>query len=265
MTTNTNTRRTRKTTDKPVAPATDAPTPDVTDQAADTTDQATTYTIPDWSVDMDRDAYVASVGEAYRNADKGTKAAMRAAWARFQSDALRDLDIPALDLLRHVNGVLVTTKTPVEVDPTDAYVRHIRALRLAVDDVRARFAEEFTGRFGADAEATIAHLDAALDAELSAEDHKVIGDMATKLAAVKSGSRRTGPTRSVEAHIRSALQAAPAGTILTCAQIHNHRSDAYGPDDAPSVGAIGAAWGRESDDIESTHNESKVKGFRIKA
>jgi hypothetical protein len=263
MTTNTNTRRTRKTAQTADAPApTPAPvqatdTNTGTDKAAPTT-QAPAYVIPDWSADTDQAAYVESVGAAYRNADKGTKAAMRAAWAKFQSDALNDLDMGKLALVRDVNAVLVTSRPTVEVDPADAYVIHLAALESAREIALNAFKEAH----GADAYAALVER---VNGGLDDQETEARDALATKLATVKSGNRRTGPQRSVEAHIRSALEAAPEGTILTCAQIHNHRSDAYGPDEAPSVGAIGAAHGREMDGIESTENASKVKGFRLAA
>lgn len=263
MTGSTTTRRTRK-TDAPTVgtdPATGITThedgtqsePVTTDQAAPTTP---TYTIPDWSNVDDQAAYVASVGEAYRSADKGTKAAMRAAWAKFQSDALDKLDMGRLSLVRDVNAVLVTSRPTVEVDPADAYVIHLTALDAAATMARNAFLEAH----GADAHAALMER---LGTDLTEDEAKARDALATKLATVRTGSRRTGPTRSVEAHIRSALDAAPKGTILTCAQIHNHRSEAYGPDEAPSVGAIGAAYGREMDGIVSTENDAKVKGFRL--
>jgi hypothetical protein len=273
---NTTARRTRKTTATP-ADATPAPvatvdestpdtgtdattdTPDTSaDTGTDTTDTSTTtYAIPAWTPDTDQAAYVASVGAAYRDADKTLKAAMRSAWARFQSSAIDALDMDRIALVRDINAVLVSSKPTVEVDPADAYLVRIRALRMAAD----RLTDAFGEAHGADAHAALL---ARLDGTLTDAERDAVNAMADKLATVPTG-RRTGPQRSVEAHIRSALDAAPAGTILTCAQVHNHRSDAYGPDESPSVGAIGAAWGREMDGIESVHNDAKVKGFRIKA
>ncbi len=266
MTGTTNTRRTRKaTTDESNATPdqTDANTPDTaTDATPDQTDAteatptAPAYTIPDWSNDVDQATYVAAVGDAYRSADKAAKAAMRAAWAKFQSDALQDLDVSRLAIVRDVNAVLVSSRPVVEVDPADAYNVTISALRAAAERLYDAFGEEH----GAEAQA---RLDGMLSGDRDEATQANIATMTTKLAVVKSGSRRTGPQRSVEAHIRSALDAAPKGTILTCAQVHNHRSEAYGADESPSVGAIGAAYGREMSGIESVTNDTKVKGFRL--
>lgn len=232
--------------------ATDAPV--TADQAAPVVPAA--YTIPTgW--EADQAAYVTAVGTAYRDADKTTKAAIRTAWRTFQSDALNALDMDKLSLVRDVNAVMVTARPTVEVDPADAYVVHISALIAATEAAHAAFQEAH------DAEAytaLVARLGSLTDDEVTSRDA-----LATKLATVRTGSRRTGPQRSVEAHIRSALDAAPDGTILTCAQVHNHRSDAYGPDESPSVGAVGAAHGREMDGIASVTNDAKVKGFRAQA
>lgn len=261
------TARTRKasttSTDQTDAPVT---TPDQAAQAPDATvtDQATqggvtatpVYVIPPFAEITDQAAFVASVGEAYRAADKSAKAAIRSAWNKFQSDALNDLAMDRLALLRDVNAVMVTTRPPVEVDPADAYVIHLAALDLAANQARDAFLEAH----GAEAHGALM---ARLGTDLTADEVTARDSLAAKLATVKSGSRRTGPQRSVEAHIRSALEAAPKGTILTCAQIHNHRSDAYGPDESPSVGAVGAAYGREMDGIVSVTNDAKVKGYRL--
>lgn len=269
MTAPTNTRRTRKAATAPVtAPVTapdattdtttpdESPTPDTATDAADTVTPVPTpaYVIPAWSADADQAAYVADVATAYRDADKTVKASMRSAWSKFQSVALDALDIPKLTLARDVNAVLKTTKATVEVDPADAYLVRIGALRLAADALSDAFRVEHGDEA---ADALTARMHSLTDGEVTA-----IEGMRDKLAVVPS-NRRTGPQRSVEAHIMSALEAAPAGTILTCAQIHNHRSDAYGPDDSPSVGAVGAAHGREMDGIESTENDAKVKGFKL--
>lgn len=279
MSNTTRTTRARKTTaatPDATAPApTPAPvqaTPDATTDAPapnQTAPEATTYTVPDTSGvtdDATRAAYVESVGTAYRNADKSLKAAIRSAWARFQSDALNGLgtDPRATDhllIVRDVNGVLVTSRPTVEHDPADAYVIHLAALSAAMVATNEAFREAH----GDDAFRAMSDRASALIAGTGGtDDERTARDaLAAKLAVVKSGTRRTGPVRSVEAHIRSALDAAPAGTVLTCAQIHNHRSEAYGPDESPSVGAIGAAHGREMDGIESTTNEAKVKGFRL--
>lgn len=269
MTAPTTTRRTRKATTADTAdttaPVTDqateaTPAPDAAptgDQAANT---APAYTIPDWSAGADQAAYVAAVGTAYRDADKGTKAAMRSAWARFQSDALNALGTDAdavgkLTLVRDINAVLVTSRPVVETDPADAFVIHLNALEAARTMATAAFREAHGD------DAYRAMMDRA-NGNLTGDEATAVQALATKLATVRTANRRTGPQRSVQAHIESALDAVPAGTILTCAQIHNHRSDAYGPDESPSVGAIGAAHGRDMDGIESTENASKVKGFR---
>lgn len=261
------TARTRKastttpSTDQTDATVTDQPTQAAQAADAPVTDQPTqaatpAYVIPPFAEITDQAAFVASVGEAYRAADKSAKAAIRSAWNKFQSDALNDLAMDRLALLRDVNAVMVTTRPPVEVDPADAYVIHLAALDLAANLARDAFLEAH----GADAHTALM---TRLGSDLSADEVTARDTLATKLATVRNGSRRTGPQRSVEAHIRSALEAAPKGTILTCAQIHNHRSDAYGPDESPSVGAVGAAYGREMDGIVSVTNDAKVKGYRL--
>jgi hypothetical protein len=242
-------------TPAPVQAAPNAQGTDATVTAVET-DQAATpaYVIPTgW--ETDQAAYVATVGEAYRSADKSGKAAIRSAWNKFQTDALNELNMDKLAVLRDVLAVMVTTKAPVEVDPADGYVIHLAALSMASATARATFREAHGD------EVTNAMLERLTN--LTDDERKSAQSLAAKLAVVKSGSRRTGPQRSVEAHIRSALDAAPKGTILTCAQVRNHRSDAYGPDDSPSVGAIGAAYGREMDGIESVVNDAKVKGYRL--
>lgn len=268
MTAPTNTRRTRKSattaTDAPVTAPDTTPAPESTD-AVPTPDAGTVapvatvptpaYVIPDWTPETDQAAYVAGVGTTYRDADKTAKAAMRSAWGKFQSDALNDLDMGKLALVRDINAVLVSSKPVVEVDPADAYLVRIAALRLAADALTDAFRTDH-GDEAADA------LTARMQSDLTESEVTAISTMRDKLAVVPS-NRRTGPQRSVEAHIRSALEAAPAGTILTCAQIHNHRSDAYGPDESPSVGAVGAAHGREMDGVVSTVNDAKVKGFKL--
>jgi len=274
MSTTTNTRTARKSAasngTKTAPKASPAPTqaaPSVTPadapQSGGTVDTApangakVSYTVPDWSAEVDQATYVAAVGEVYRAADKATKIAIRAAWSRFQSDALQDLNMGQLALVRDVNATLKTASARVTptANPADAYVIHIAALNEAMDLAVVAFGEAH----GEEArDAMTARLTELTDDEATARD-----TLAAKLAVVKSGTRRTGPARSVEDHLRSALNAAPAGTILTCSQVHNHRSDAYGPDESPSVGAVGAAHGREMDGIESVVNAAKVNGFRL--
>lgn len=232
---------------------------------ADEANQATTpatvgpvaYTIPAWDDNTDNAAYAAHVARSYQEADKPAKASMRAAWAKFQSDALNELNMRKLSLVRDVNAVLKSARPTAETaDPADAYLIRINALSRAAHLLEVNFAESY----GDDAWNTLRDR---LVNEMTADEMVATDAMAAQLAAVKLGNRRTGPARSVEAHIKSALDAAPDGAILTCAQIHNHRSDAYGPDDSPSVGAVGAAHGREMDGIVSTENAAKTKGFKL--
>jgi len=264
-------RPARKSTATAAPTATPAPTqasPEATvaPVTAPDADQAApaTYAIPPFDADTDdQAAYVATVGTTYRDADKGTKAAIRKAWGVFQSDALNALDMTRLSLVKDVNAVMVTSRPVAEVDPADAYVIHLTALTEATRLASNAFAEAH----GQEAwEAMVARVPAGVgNGDLTDDEVTARDALATKLATVRTGSRRTGPQRSVAAHIKSALDAAPDGTILTCAQVHNHRSDAYGPDESPSVGAIGAAHGREMDGIASVTNDAKVKGFRAQA
>jgi hypothetical protein len=274
MSTNTTTRKTpakRATAPKPTpapaqaapAPVTDAPTIDT--QADKATDDAArsaaahAYTIPAYDQDADdeaRQTYVKAVGDAYQAADKSGKTGIRSAWSKFQSKALDDLDMSALALVRDVNAVLKSSR-PVadQADPADAYLIRINALSRAAHLLEVNFAETY----GDTAWNTLRDR---LAATMTTDELAATDAMAATLAAVKLTARRTGPARSVAAHIASAL-VGTGGRVLTCSQIHNHRSDAYGPDESPSVGAIGAAHGRELDGIVSTTNDQGTKGFKL--
>lgn len=252
---------------------TDTPTPDVmpASDSPDLGDDITptpapvgpvAYVVPPIDAEVsddERSAYIATVGQAYRDADKGDKARMKAAWAKYRSAAFDVMDVFQLTLYRDVDRVMVSAPVKVEVDPTDAYVTRLVALHLAADRLESAFIEAHPDRYAA--MLTRVHNGAMDDASVAAGV-----TMADKLAVITGGggNRRTGPSRSVDAHIRSALESVPVGTILTCAQITNHRSDEYGPDDAPSVGAVGAAWGRDIDGIDTDATNSKgTKGFRL--
>jgi hypothetical protein len=275
---NTTTTRTTKSATTPAPKARKSAAPKPTPAPAQATPEVTVddvqvtptaYAIPAWdhltgdaSGDADRAAYASKVADEYRSADKATKVTIRSAWAKFQSGALNDLNMDALAVVRDVNAAIKSVQSrnsdAASVNPADAYVTHILALTMATRLASEAFAEAH-GKEAWDA------MTARVDAGVDGDEVALVETAAAKLAHVKvnQGNRRTGPARSVEAHIRSALAATTPGNVLTCSQIHNHRSDAYGPDESPSVGAIGAAHGRTMDGIESTTNTAGTNGFKL--
>lgn len=71
-----------------------------------------------------------------------------------------------------------------------------------------------------------------------------------------------GTRRDVGAHIVSFVNTLGVGAFATFAAIHNHRSDEYGPNDAPTAGAIDARLRRHKTPIAGVSVEQRNSGTR---
>jgi hypothetical protein len=181
----------------------------------------------------------------------------------------------------HVQNGLTSTKggssePKAPADPTADFVAQVATLRLALEIVEGKVPEGVNEDWNAQvsvkrdalAESVVTYqtwLDAVPaegEEKSAAPETDAIVTRAFRLAQGKApgkasksagtGTRHTGPSRSVEKHIESFSADKPVGTFAKIAEIANHNSPEYG-DDHPSSGAVSAAlFGKDG--------EAKVKG-----
>lgn len=143
------------------------------------------------------------------------------------------------------------------VTPTKAYADKVQSLRIALDLVEGDQPEgvedDWSDEISDEDNATVAEAYLAWvngDAETRGDEPEVsaVVKAAVKLATGKgpkkagrpAGAPFGGVRRDVAAHITNAFANLNSGDFLTISEIRNIESPEYGPDDAPSAGAISA-------------------------
>jgi len=243
-----------------------------------TTDYAATIPTDheEWTVD-----YADGTVAAYVAADKSGKAAIRTAWKNLSNMLVRtalsaeNID-DSLFAARYATALFdrltVTKSVDTPTDPIAAYRTRFVALSDAATAVREEYIQSVLDADGNNE----SHDDVTMrfdNYELSEDDAKSSFTMRDKLATVANVNRRSGPNRSIVAHVKFCLDSVPVGTILTASQIAAVHTDDYPITDSASEGAIGAYWVRATDPetreksaqsgVRYTVNEKNVRGFQL--
>jgi hypothetical protein len=228
----------------------------------------------EWTTDY-ADAIVAQ----YVASDKGGKTTIRTAWKKVYNDAVRSMlsdesetAVADAKFAMALGDRLVTKKDVDDTDPIVAYRVRFLALSDAMHAVREDYIKSVLATDGNEEshDAVTMRFD---NYALSEDDAKSAATMCDKLATVANVNRRSGPNRSIVAHVRFCLDQVAVGTILTSAQIAAVHTDDYPATDSASEGAIGAYWVRATDPetreksaqsgIRYTVNEKNVRGFQL--
>lgn len=206
---------------------------------------------------------IAPVVKAYADLD-GTKAkaAARQVLETGIKEGLDKNEIPKARALNSIRaelskGKASSPKKDAEpVDPTQAFVETVTALRLAYSHVITNVPEgvaenweaqsnELAGTAAADVTTLVAWNGEGEAPEVSPVAKRALG--LAKGRTVKAGKSAgggtrapfTGTRRNVAKHIESAFADKPVGAVMTIAEVVSHKSEEYG-DDHPSPGAVSA-------------------------
>lgn len=150
-------------------------------------------------------------------------------------------------------GSSAGTKAPK--DPTENFVGRIATLQAALNVAFADVPEGVSDDWAAKADEKATSLTEAAtsykasvkaatdeapfdDAEVGADVKKVVKLASGKATGGTGGSYTGGPRRSVGNHIEQVFASLEPGSYLTVTEINQARSEEYGPDDAPTTGAI---------------------------
>lgn len=203
------------------------------------------------------EASIAKANEAYRALD-GIKAknAARAALDKRMMDAIFESDAPLARSFAQIKenlsaGSSSASKAPK--DPTESFVGKLAGLQAAytllfndvpegVKDGWESQVEEKASTLAEAASKYQSDLSNATD-EAPFDDSDVPSEVkrVVKLATGKSsgGTGYTGgPRRNVGKHIEQVFADLPVGSVLTVTEINKARSEEYGPNSAPTTGAI---------------------------
>jgi hypothetical protein len=203
------------------------------------------------------EASIAKANEAYRALD-GIKAknAARADLDKRMMDAIFESDAPLARSYAQIKenlsaGSSSSSKAPK--DPTENFIGKLAGLQAAFtllfndapEGVKDGWQDQVETKASELAEAAAKYrtdLSNATD-ESPFDDSDVPSDVkrVVKLATGKTsgGSGYTGgPRRNVGKHIEQVFADLPVGSVLTVTEINKARSEEYGPNDAPTTGAI---------------------------
>ncbi len=234
------------------------------------------------------EADVAKVNEAYRALD-GLKAknAARAFLDKAMTEAIYQQNAPRARSAVQVKeglsaGSSSSSKTPK--DPTEAFISRLAGLQaaftLAYGDVPEGVTDGWADKVEAKAN-TLAEQAAQYKADLAAatdenpfDDSNVSSEVkkVVKLSSGKAASGGSGytggPRRNVGLHIEQVFADLEVGAFLTVTEINKARSAEYGPNDAPTTGAISQKLfpkkgeAKLPEGIEPVNEEGKARGAR---
>lgn len=227
--------------------------------------------VPDGAIASVRAAYQALPGiKAKNEARELVKQGMTQGILNDSMPQVRSYDQISREALVAASKSSASEKAPA--DPTESFVLRYSALHLATqlvgetvpDEVSSNWADrstELVNQSQADLEAV-----RNWDGEGDMPDVSQVVRQAYRIATRKgtgssgraaTGTPYTGARRNVAAHIASAFADQPSGTVLTVDEIRKHRSEEYGPNDAPSAGAISARIDAKKFSLEGVEPDRK--------